>query len=48
MRLQLLRPADLTAEQRSLYGIFDAMVMGGEYAGFEVRNADGAFVGPWG
>lgn len=48
MRLPLLRPADLTAEQQPLYRAFDAMVDGEEYAGFEVRNADGAFVGPWG
>ncbi|WP_275291870.1 carboxymuconolactone decarboxylase family protein [Amycolatopsis sp. La24] len=49
MRLPLLRPADLTAEQQSLHQAFDAMVEGGEeYTGFEVRDADGAYVGPWG
>jgi 4-carboxymuconolactone decarboxylase len=48
MRLQLLRPADLSAEQQPLYRTFEAMVEGEEYAGFEVRNSDGAFVGPWG
>jgi 4-carboxymuconolactone decarboxylase len=48
MRLPLFRPADLTAEQRPLYRTFEAMVEGEEYAGFEVRTTDGAFVGPWG
>jgi 4-carboxymuconolactone decarboxylase len=48
MRLPLLRPADLSAEQQPLYRTFEAMVKGEEYAGFEVRNSDGAFVGPWG
>jgi len=48
MRLPLLRPADLSAEQQPLYSTFEAMVEGEEYAGFEVRNSDGAFVGPWG
>jgi 4-carboxymuconolactone decarboxylase len=48
MRLPLLRPADLSAEQQPLYGTFEAMVKGDEYAGFEVRDSNGAFVGPWG
>lgn len=48
MRLPLLRPADLTAGQQPLYRSMEAMVEDEEYAGFEVRNADGAFVGPWG
>lgn len=48
MRLPLVRPADLTAEQQPLYRRFEGMVEGEEYAGFEVRDADGAFVGPWG
>ncbi|WP_160148864.1 carboxymuconolactone decarboxylase family protein [Amycolatopsis alkalitolerans] len=48
MRLPLLGPADLTAEQRALYRRFDAMVQGEEYGGFEVRDPDGAFIGPWG
>lgn len=48
MRLPLLRPADLTAEQQPLCRAFDVMVDSDEYAGFEVRDADGAFVGPWG
>lgn len=48
MRLPPARPADLTAEQQPLYRAMDAMVEGDEYAGFTVREADGAFVGPWG
>jgi 4-carboxymuconolactone decarboxylase len=48
MRLPLLRPADLSAEQQPLYSTFEAMVKGEEYASFEVRNSHGAFVGPWG
>ncbi len=48
MRLPLVVPADLTAEQEPLYRSMDAMVRGEEYAGFTVRNEDGAFVGPWG
>src|ERR1700722_12658517 len=48
MRLPLLRPADLSSEQQPLYSTFEMMVEGEEYAGFEVRNRDGAFVGPWG
>ncbi|MEV6126287.1 hypothetical protein AB0M05_05585 [Streptomyces violaceusniger] len=48
MRLPLLHPEELTPTQRGLYDAFDAMVKADEYAGFEVRNADGAFVGPWG
>lgn len=48
MRLPLLRPADLSAEQRPLYRAFETMTEGEEYAGFEVRDGDGAFIGPWG
>ena len=48
MRLPLVRPADLTTEQQPLYRRFEAMVQDEEYAGFEVRDGDGAFVGPWG
>ncbi|MGA6152743.1 carboxymuconolactone decarboxylase family protein [Stenotrophomonas sp. NPDC087984] len=48
MRLPLLRPEELTPAQRGLYDAFDTMVKADEYAGFEVRDADGAFVGPWG
>lgn len=48
MRLPLIPPAELTSRQRALYDAFDAMVQADEYTGFEVRNADGAFVGPWG
>lgn len=48
MRLPLLRPVELSAEQQPLYRAIDAMVEGEEYAGFEVRDAEGAFVGPWG
>jgi 4-carboxymuconolactone decarboxylase len=48
MRLPLLRPAELTAEQRPLYESFEQMTRAEEYQGFEVRNPDGAFVGPWG
>lgn len=48
MRLPLLRPAELTAGQRPLYDAFEAMTRGEEYQGFAVKNAEGAFVGPWG
>ena len=48
MRLALLTPAELTAEQRALYEACDAMTQAEEYQGFEVKNADEAFVGPWG
>ena len=48
MRLALLRPTELTAEQRPLYESFEQMTQAEEYQGFEVRNSDGAFVGPWG
>jgi 4-carboxymuconolactone decarboxylase len=48
MRLPLLRPGELTAEQRPLYESFERMTQSEEYQGFEVRNSDGAFVGPWG
>jgi 4-carboxymuconolactone decarboxylase len=48
MRLPLVPPADLTPAQRPLYEAFEAMTRGEEYQGFEVKNADGAFTGPWG
>ena len=48
MRLPLLTPAELTAEQRALYEACEAMTQDEEYQGFEVKNAEGAFVGPWG
>lgn len=48
MRLPLVRLADLTTEQEPLYRRFEEMASDEEYAGFEVRDADGAFVGPWG
>jgi len=38
----------LTAEQRALYDACDAMTQAEEYQGFEVKTAQGAFVGPWG
>ena len=48
MRLPLILPAELTAEQRPMYGSFEKMVQAKEYSGFEVRNPDGAYIGPWG
>lgn len=48
MRLPLLRPAELTTEQRALYDACMKMTQDVEYQGFEVLNPDGAFVGPWG
>jgi 4-carboxymuconolactone decarboxylase len=48
MRLQLLPPADLNAEQSLLYEACEKMTQAEEYQGFEVKNPDGAFVGPWG
>jgi hypothetical protein len=48
MRRPLLTPAELTAEQRAVYEACDAMTQAEEYQGFEVKNAEGAFVGPWG
>jgi 4-carboxymuconolactone decarboxylase len=48
MRLPLLPVADLDAAQRALYEAYDSMTRGEEYQGFEVKNSDGAFVGPWG
>ena len=38
----------LTAEQRPLYVSFEKMVQAREYSGFEVRNPEGAYIGPWG
>jgi 4-carboxymuconolactone decarboxylase len=48
MRLPLVPPAELTAAQRPLYDAFETMTKDEEYQGFEVKNADGAFTGPWG
>ncbi|MBM9504251.1 carboxymuconolactone decarboxylase family protein [Actinacidiphila acididurans] len=48
MRLPLVPPADLTAGQRPLYEAFETMTRDAEYQGFDVRNPEGAFVGPWG
>ncbi|HWC78834.1 MAG TPA: carboxymuconolactone decarboxylase family protein [Pseudonocardiaceae bacterium] len=47
MRLPLLRPADLTSEQQSLYRTFDAMVATDEFAGMVTKQPDGAFLGPF-
>jgi 4-carboxymuconolactone decarboxylase len=47
MRLPLIVPADLTDEQRPMYDAFTSMVKAKEYQGFEVRNREGAFIGPW-
>lgn len=48
MRLPLIHPGELTAEQRPLYESFDKMTQAEEYRGFEVKDAQGAFIGPWG
>lgn len=48
MRLPLVPPVELTAAQRPLYDAFAKMTEDEEYQGFEVKNADGAFTGPWG
>lgn len=48
MRLPPLTPTELTTEQRALYRAFEEMTRAEEYQGFEVKNADGDFVGPWG
>lgn len=48
MRLPLLSPAELTSEQLRLYENYEKMTEAEEYQGFEVKNSDGAFVGPWG
>jgi 4-carboxymuconolactone decarboxylase len=48
LRLPLVSPAELSAEQRPLYEAFEASTRAVEYQGFEVKNAEGAFVGPWG
>jgi 4-carboxymuconolactone decarboxylase len=48
MRLPPLTPAELTDQQRALYEACEAMTQAEEYQGFEVKNAEGAFVGPWG
>jgi 4-carboxymuconolactone decarboxylase len=41
-------PTGLTAEQRTLRDILDAMTEAEKCRGLEVKNSDGAFVGPWG
>jgi 4-carboxymuconolactone decarboxylase len=48
VRLPLLCPEDLPDKQRPVYESFEKATQAEEYQGFEVRNADGAFVGPWG
>lgn len=48
MRLPLLAPTDLTAEQQSLHRLFETMVATDEFAGMTVQQADGAFIGPFG
>ncbi|MFM9441131.1 carboxymuconolactone decarboxylase family protein [Streptomyces acidiscabies] len=48
MRLPLIPPTELTAEQRPLHEAFENMIQAEEYQGFEVRDPDGAYVGPWG
>lgn len=48
MRLPLVPQAELTTRQRPLYDAFEAMTREEEYQGFDVKNADGAFTGPWG
>ncbi|MBR7827867.1 hypothetical protein KDK95_16225 [Actinospica sp. MGRD01-02] len=49
MRLPYIPPDRLSPAQRLLYDAFEAATKdAAEYQGFEVRRADGAFVGPWG
>jgi 4-carboxymuconolactone decarboxylase len=48
MRLPLVRRSDVTAEQRALYEAFEQATQAEEYQGFEVRDSEGRFVGPWG
>jgi 4-carboxymuconolactone decarboxylase len=48
MRLPLIKPDELSPAQWVLYDTFDKMTRSEEYQGFEVKNPDGAFVGPWG
>jgi 4-carboxymuconolactone decarboxylase len=48
MRLPLIRPADMTAKQQSLYNAFEAMVRTDEFAGITTKQSDGAFLGPFG
>jgi 4-carboxymuconolactone decarboxylase len=47
MRLPLLRPADLSAEQKPLYDASDAMVAAEEFNGMTTKQPDGSFIGPW-
>jgi 4-carboxymuconolactone decarboxylase len=47
MRLPLLTPSDLTAEQQPLYHLFEQMVATDEFTGMIVRQDDGAFLGPF-
>ena len=47
-RLPLLRPDDLTAEQKAVYDLVGrTMVPWAEQAGFQSRTADGALIGPF-
>jgi len=48
MQLALLCPEDLSVAQLPVYEAFERAIQADGYQGFEVRNADGAFVGPWG
>jgi 4-carboxymuconolactone decarboxylase len=48
MRLPLLATTDLTAEQQPLYRLFEQMAATDEFTGMTVRQADGAFLGPFG
>lgn len=46
MRLPLLPPADLTADQTTLYHAFRKQIDGG-FTGFKTVREDGALLGPW-
>ncbi len=47
-RLPLLRPEDLTAEQKAVYDLIEqTMVPWAEKAGFQSRTADGSLIGPF-
>jgi alkylhydroperoxidase family enzyme len=46
MRLPLIAPAGLTAEQRPLYDDMKAGIQAG-FRGFATARADGALMGPW-
>ncbi|WP_428338458.1 carboxymuconolactone decarboxylase family protein [Mycobacterium sp.] len=47
MRLPLYRPSELTAEQRSFYDASEKIIESASLAGFQAKNGDGAFLGPW-